>query len=354
MRPLTEKQLWTLGSLAVLSPLLRLVPGAPAAAAENAGWLCPILALPGLLLYGLFLRALLRKRRADETLSMLIRRGLGPVLGTAVLWLCGAWFLFYGGLLLRMWSERFFSALGIFDLWLPFALVLLAIAVPASAGGSKALGRASQLFLPVLTGILLLVLGCAVPQMTWGRLKAVSVHDALPVLAGALPIMNVGWGALLILGFLAPAGTGTDRMRGAWWAGRLSLTALAVTAMALGVLGSALTTHLSHPFFILLRNISISRALERIEALVTAVWVLSDFVMLSALLLLARETTATARRRLPPLLLGGAVLAVSILISPTTFGLKVWSETIIPAANAAIVLGVPTVTLLLGKLRKAD
>lgn len=345
-KPLTEKQLWTLGNLAVLSPLLRLVPGATLAAAENAGWICPILALPGLLVYGLFLRALLRRRRAGETLPALLQRSLGPVFGGAVLRLCGAWFLLYGGFLMRIWSERFFATLRIFGLWLPFALVLLALAIPAAAGGRRALGRASQLFLPVLTGILLLVLACAIPQMTWGRLKAVSVHDTLPALAGAVPIMNVGWGTLLVLGFLAPAGTGTEARRGLWWTCRLCLTALALSAMALGVLGSALTAHLSHPFFILLRNISLSSALERIEALVTAVWVLPDFVMLSSLLLLVRETMPIREKPLPTWLLGGVMLLAGALLSPTAFGLKVWSETILPVTNAVIVLAVPALGLL--------
>lgn len=344
-RPLTEKQLWTLGSLAVLSTMLRLVPGTNIAAAKNAGWLCPILALPGILLYGLFLRALLNLRRAGETLPDLIQRRLGPGFGRAVLRLCGAWFLLYGGFLLRTWSERYFATLGIFRHWFPFALVLLALVIPAAAGGAKALGRASQLFLPVLTGILLLVLACAIPRLTWGRLKAVSVHDTLPVLAGALPIMNVGWGTLLVLGFLAPAGTGTDARRGLRWASRMCITALALSAIALGVLGSALTAHLSYPFFILLRNISISRALERIEALVTAVWVLPDFVMLSALMILARRLLPVRGRSLPPWVLAAAAFGVAIILSPTAFALAVWSETIIPITGAIVALAVPAAAM---------
>ena len=349
-KPLSEKQLWTLGSLAVLSPLLRLVPGVNMTAAENAGWLCPLAALPGLLAYGALVRALLSRRRDGETLPELIQRTLGDRLGAAVLWLCAGWFLLYGGFLLRIGAERFFTALGTFVRWQPFAVILLAMAIPAALGGGKALGRVSQLFLPVITGILLLVALCAVPEMRWGRLKCVSAADTLPILAGALPIMNVGWGTLLILAFLAPAGTGANLPRTVKWSLRLGITAAVLSAVALGVLGSALTAHLSHPFFVLLRNIRLTRALERIEALVTAVWVLPDFVMLSALLLLACSAPPQLRgRRLAPLLLGVGMLLIAALLSPTAFGLRVWSDQIIPIGGGAVVLAVPALCLLAGR-----
>ena len=56
MKPLTEKQLWTIGSLAALSPLGRVVPETNLRAAGDAGWLSGLAALPLLALYGLFVR----------------------------------------------------------------------------------------------------------------------------------------------------------------------------------------------------------------------------------------------------------------------------------------------------------
>ena len=54
---LTRRQYFLLCSLAVLSPLLRVVPETNLRAAGNAGWLSGVAALPMLALYGLFWRA---------------------------------------------------------------------------------------------------------------------------------------------------------------------------------------------------------------------------------------------------------------------------------------------------------
>ena len=143
MKPLTNKQLLALGSLAALSPLLRLVPEANLRSAGAAGWLSPLAALPLLLLYTALLRRLLAQREDGEPLSALLRR----TLGRAVTALCGAWFLVYAAFLLRAGAERFYAALGVFTRWEPFALALLSAAIPAAAGGQKPLGRAAQIFL---------------------------------------------------------------------------------------------------------------------------------------------------------------------------------------------------------------
>ena len=110
------------------------------------------------------------------------------------------------------------------------------------------------------------------------------------------------------------------------------------------MLGAALTVRLSQPFFILLRNLRISHALERIEALVTAVWVLPDFLMLALLLSLTREALSAAlgrKKPLPAWLAGAAALIVAAALSKTAFGLKVWSETVIPLISPFFALGVP-------------
>lgn len=343
MKPLTEKQLWTIGSLAALSPLGRVVPETNLRAAGDAGWFSGLAALPMIALYGLFLRAALRRRPEGKT--------LGEGLSLPLRRLLGLWALLYGAFCLRMSAERFFTALGVFTAWQPFALLLAALAAAAAAWGAKPLGRAAQIFLPAVTAALLIALGCALPQMDWGRLGGVSRYDAAPVLRGALPTASVGMTALGFLALLAPAQTGTDLRRGGGFLLRLALTATALSAAAVGVLGAALSARLSHPFFILLRNISLSHAIERIEALISAVWVLPDLALLAALLILARQLLPVRGRPLPPWALAAAAFGAAALLSPTAFGLAVWSETIIPITGAGIAVIVPAVALMRSHLK---
>ena len=331
MKAPDPRQLRAVGSLAALAALLRLIPGVSVAAAGSAGWLCGLAALPLLLGYGAALC------RAGGGLA----DRLGPVARGAL----GLWFLFYGGFLLRAGSERFFAALGIFTGWKPFALGLLALAIPMAAGGRKPLARAAQVFLPVVTGILLLTAGCALPLIRWDTLKPVWLGDVPAILRGALPVAGVGAAAMLAAALLSPP----EKSAAAGISLYVSLTASLVSAMAVGVLGPALTTHLSHPFFILLRNLSLSPAIERIEALIAAMWVLPDAMMLSLLLLLGRELLP---KPLPVWILALGTLAAAALLSPTAFGLTGWSETIIPICSGAVVLAVPLIAALRRESRR--
>ena len=337
MKPLTEKQLWTIGSLAVLSPLGRVVPETNLRAAGNAGWLSGFAALPILALYALILRAALRRRREgkelEDRLFVPLRRFLG------------LWALIYAGFGLRMSAERFFTALGVFTAWQTFALILAVLAAVAAGWGVKPLGRAAQIFLAAVTAALLLALGCAVPQMDWGRLGGVSRFDLAPILCGALPTASVGMTALGFLALLAPPGVGEDCRRGGAFLLRFTLTAAAISMAAVGVLGAALASRLSHPFFILLRNVSLSRAIERIEALISAVWVLPDLMMLAALLILARRLLPVRGKPLPAWMPAAAVFGIASILSPTAFGLAVWSEKIIPIAGAGMAAVIPAAAL---------
>ena len=338
MKPITEKQLWAIGSLAVLSPLGRIVPETNLRAAGNAGWLCGLAALPLLALYGLFLRAALRRRREGEDLEARLSVPLRRILGL--------WALIYAGFGLRMSAERFFTALGVFTAWQPFALVLAALAAAAVGWGAKPLGRAAQIFLAAVTAALLLALGCAVPQMDRGRLGGVSRFDFVPILRGALPTASVGMTALGFLALLAPPGVGENRRRGGAFLLRLALTATAISMAAVGLLGAALASRLSHPFFILLRNISLSRAIERIEALISAVWVLPDLMMLAALLILAGRLLPVRGKPLPAWASAAAVLGVAALLSPSAFGLAIWSERIIPIMGAGMAIVIPAAAII--------
>ncbi len=337
MKPITEKQLWAIGSLAVLSPLGRIVPETNLRAAGNAGWLCGLAALPLLALYGLFLRAALRRRREGEDLEARLSVPLRRILGL--------WALIYAGFGLRMSAERFFTALGVFTAWQPFALVLAALAAAAVGWGAKPLGRAAQIFLAAVTAALLLALGCALPQTDWGRLGGVSRYDAGAILRGALPTVSVGMTALGFLALLAPPGVGADLRRGGGFLLRLCLTATALSMAAVGVLGAALAARLSHPFFILLRNVSLSHAIERIEALISAVWVLPDLAMLAALLMLARRLLPVRKKPLPAWTFAAAALVIAAVLSPTAFGLAVWSVRIIPIIGAGMAAVIPAAAM---------
>ena len=72
-----------------------------------------------------------------------------------------------------------------------------------------------------------------------------------------------------------------------WWCVRMCVLVTLLSAFAIGILGAELTAKLTHPFFTMLRNVSLFHAVERFGALVIGLWVLPDFVLVAMLLTLA-------------------------------------------------------------------
>ena len=105
---LTEKQYRALGGLAVLSPLLRLLPGRPCALAGSGAWLSCLAAMLPLGGFALLLNSVRKRGTLGECL---VKRSMP---GRAVLWLLTLWFCLYGGVLLRSGAERFAAAMSVF------------------------------------------------------------------------------------------------------------------------------------------------------------------------------------------------------------------------------------------------
>ena len=104
---------------------------------------------------------------------------------------------------------------------------------------------------------------------------------------------------------------------------------------------------------------TLSRAavtLTRVEAVVVALWIVTDFVFLAALMMSAAEiwrTVAGAKKR-APFAWPGAVLAgaAAFLIARNAFDFQRWSDYLVPAINLTLCGAVAPVVLVIGKLRR--
>ena len=337
---LTEKQFWALGGLAVLSPLLRLLPGMACGLSGGGAWLSCLMALAPL---GGFAVLWYFVRQKGPLGQQLTEQG---TVGRILLALLTLWFWLYGGVLLRSGAARFVTAMNVFRGWLPYGVLLLLMTVPAALKGPKPLFRAAEIFLPVLTVVLCVSLLAAIGQMDWRELTRIPKSGKL--LHGAVPLWNLGSGMLFYSGFFR-TGDPPKLRKLLKWLLRLSLTAAAICAAAAGMLGAEVTAKLSQPFFVLLRNLSLSDAFERFEALIVGMWVLPDFAMLAMLLLLSRETAESAVKKPGRMfVLPGAMMMLlfAAILGKNAFRLTLWSEQIVPVATLILTISVPLFLLL--------
>ena len=137
----------------------------------------------------------------------------------------------------------------------------------------------------------------------------------------------------------------------------LGLLAALLCVTVVATFGAKLTTEMYYPFFVMIRCIRIFRLLERVEALVVAQWVTTDFLLLGALLQAATgELTLCfpklgARRGAVALTCLALALLSGALCAPTAFSLRELSRTLVPIASASAA-GVLVLAFVVGLIRK--
>ncbi|MBQ3404955.1 MAG: GerAB/ArcD/ProY family transporter [Oscillospiraceae bacterium] len=344
---ISGRQLGAAVFVSLLSPAVRIQPQMSAAIAGSGAWLAPLAAIVPAVLYGCFLTRFVSRRRPGEGMAELILRILGKGPGRAVLLLFSLWFMLYGGLELRTAAERLLASVYLRGEAGVFIVVTLAAAYIAASGRLKSLLSAAELLSPLLGGILVLVLLFSLSDVEPEKLLPLRVRDAPSVLLAAAPLVNLTGAAAWFM-FL------TDRLEGGIPGLSRSLICLlvflsAMTLCTVGSLSASLSAELTNPFFSMVRNISLFHVIERIEAVVVALWVLTDFVFLASMIKIA----AAVNRKLirgpeRPLIPALGMLAASFAIAPDPVKLAVVSERFVPLLNLLLAFGLLPLIYFIG------
>lgn len=367
---ISRRQLFALATLMLLVPSLRLFITAATEYAGRAVWLtAPLAALP-MLIYIYFISGFMDSRREGENIQDLFLRCLGPRLGKSALGITAAWLILYSGFILRSEADRFIvtiypnSGPGVFTIGL--GLVCLV----ATLGNPRSIVRSAMLISPVLIGSLLLILLFSLGSISASNLLPVTVDDALPVALGSLAAVDVlsfGIYAVCFIEGMCPLQSGRARQGSLWLMVMVLLMSLLCLSVV-GMFGAELSTRLSRPFFIMVRNLVFFRTVERVEALAVMLWLFPDFLLVSVFLYGAQYClrrcfgfdaeyrgerlldTGRGRWLIWPTAL--AAISLSIVIGPDALSLDFWSSKLIPAINLFFAfIFIPSIYIV-GKIKK--
>lgn len=362
---LSRRQLTAAIFLALLSPLIRVIPRASAALAGKVCWLCALPALVGLILYALVYGRCLNP---GESLGALILRALGPVAGRAALLLFAGAFLFYAGFVLRVGADRLVVTVYPSSGSAVFYTVLTLLCLTAALGSLRALGRTAVILRAMLLAVLAVAFFFSLPDLDKRNLGPVTGADVGSIFLGALPLINVG-SLFAAFGFLEGYVPPTeDRTRpGLTWLSILMLIASLLCLTVVGCFGPGLTLQMSYPFFVMIRDVSLLNLADRIEAIVIAIWVFSDFMMCSLMLRSAHEALRLCFGLPDPeehpwaelwggrwLLLpeAGAVWCAAHFIARDSYGLIPWADKVVPLSFAVLMFVLLPLIFLIGRVRK--
>ncbi len=297
MERCTVRQLGAALFAALLAPASAL----PAILARGGalGWLAPLLVLP----VAVFVVWRVGKLGVDG-LAPALRGPLGKtVLTLYYIWALALSALTAGSCVDRLGRTDYLSA----PPWL-LAVALAAVCAYLIRKGPAPFFRAAQIFYLVLLTALVLLLVLGVANLKGANLAPQGWSDLSGAVEGIVPA-----GASLSVAALAAFFPRERRRKGEsplWhWLAGWCLAAAGLFLLTVGALGPRLTAKAPLPFFLALQGLGFSGGFQRLEALTTALWVLSDLTLLGLAALAGREMAGgRAWAAAPPLLaafLGG-------------------------------------------------
>ena len=360
----TPRQMSAAAFVALLSPLIRRFPRALAETAGRGAWLAPILAAFPLAAMLGALRLFYRKQPPGTGFGEILVLVLGKIPGRLLTGLYGLWFTAYAGFLLRSGAERFISTVypgagpGL------FVAAMALLCLTAALGRFCAVVRAAALFSPLMAALPVLAFVLTAGDLEPALLLPVDPAGLPADLFAAGQTVNVA-AAVGLLAFFSDRLTRPFCRGDRVWLRAAGVLALltGMTVSCLGMFGPALTASMTYPFFMLVRDVTVLGSLERIEPVVIALWVFSDFILISLLLTAAGHNLRSCfgcRAGNGKLLSGGrwlslvciaAAAAVGLTVAPDLRTFELLSETLVPLVNAVFVFALPIPVAVIGLLR---
>lgn len=233
--------------------------------------------------------------------------------------------------------------------------VVLVLAGWFASGGVPALARACEIFvLAVGFGFGLIVLFGAF-RLEWTQVLLWDWEELAQVPQGAVStggVLAVGGYLLFLLGDIRPEQR--SRRRVLLRLGTLFVLLAGAMVLVLGRLGAPLAAEIDAPFFQMVSGLGFEGAFQRLEGLVSALWVLGDVVLAGLLLLclgrlLGQVTGGGADRRLSWVAAGLAFLGSL----NGAYWNKVLAGTVLPVGNL-LALAALVVCLVGGEREKIE
>ena len=364
----TPRQLAAAAFVALLSPLIRRFPRASAEIAGTGAWLSPVLALLPVTTILLALRLFYRKQPPGTGFADILVTVLGRIPGKVLTGLYGLWFTAYAGFLLRSGAERFISTVYPGAKPAVFVITMALLCLTAAMGRLCPITRAAMLFRPLMAALFVLVALLTVKDFDLSLLLPVDPTELPSALFAGAQTANVLSSVAFLAFFSDRLSRPFERSDRPWLRAAEALgVILLMTVSCLGMFGPALTAKMTYPYFMLVRDVSVLGSLERAEPVIIALWVLSDFVMLSLLLLAAgknlrfcfgcsdkvpdKPTELRQGRWLTPLC-AAAAAAGALLLPGGIAPFRLLSDVVVPLASAGFTLALPLLVLVIGLLRK--
>ncbi|MBD2870567.1 GerAB/ArcD/ProY family transporter [Paenibacillus arenilitoris] len=158
-------------------------------------------------------------------------------------------------------------------------IVFLAVVIVAYRYGLEAFARMSELLFPVFALLLVFLVVFLIPQVKIENLQPIGRTGFFSIWEGALPSFAAGFAEMVVLLMLVPHVAAKGKLRRPILTGFAvgGAMMLAVVLLCVTVLGPSLMETKYYPTFVLAQKITVGDFLERLEAIMAFLWIITVF-----------------------------------------------------------------------------
>jgi len=262
---------------------IRFLPSVVAKVGERAGWLAPVFTIVPFTALVFIIQALFKNdKEANLSLSEIIFKSLGRILGTVLLIIYLAWMLISLGLFVRFFAEKFLASM------LPntpqnfFTVTILAVIFYALQGGIIYVARTIEFLFLAFSIVIVIMFLLTVPNIDIINLLPVTYYDIWPIIKASY--FNLGmWSAFTFTFFFGDRINNKEHIKRFGLQATLYLTVitLLILIQTIGVYGHSVIERISLSYIFVIKGISVLETIERIESIAIASWVIIDFAAIS-------------------------------------------------------------------------
>lgn len=276
---ISNRQLTILVMLFTIGDSILVIPPSTTHFARQNAWISGVIGLMiGLLTIYMYSKFI--KFYPKLTLIQAIEKAFGKWIGTIVSLMTLIFFLLISTGSMREISD-FVTAEMLPGTPIPSILILYVLTIiMATRLGIEVIGRAGELFTPVIVILFLILTFAIIPQMEIVRILPVLENGLNPVLRGAISITGHTFLEPVIFLMILPYVNNQNKItknliQGCFLGGTVVLITILVSLL---VLGTDLTTRDIYPSYNIARRISVGGFFERVEAMIAILWMLTLFI----------------------------------------------------------------------------
>ena len=269
---------------------IRIVPSYTAKTAKEAAWLTPIISLGVSVLYLKILSSVIKKSNG-KSLVNIFNDILGKTFANSLCIIYLLWISFLDAYYLRMYAERIVS-LTFPNIKLSFFILCMAgVIVYSLRSGIVVIARMNEIFFFIINVMFFIINIFILPQVEVKNLYPITYKSIIPVIKGSL-IINAGWCYITFIFLFGDKINGKEKIykTGLQAIFLMTFLTIQVIMIPLGLFGWSVVSKMPLPYATAIEEIKIFRIIERFDAIVFSVWVLTDFILIVILAMISLHT----------------------------------------------------------------